>query len=63
MLYKDPREKEEYYRREKEHCKEKEECGCKIKIEKSLVFIFCHDVEIEKMKECIKTAVDGKGEY
>ena len=41
--------------------KEKEkECNCCIKIEESIVVIICGEIEIERLKNCLKTVSDLK---
>lgn len=42
--------------------KEKEkECNCCIKIEDSIVVIICGEIEIDKLKNCLKTVAEVKG--
>ena len=40
--------------------KEKE-CNCCIQIEESIVVIICGEIEIEKLKNCLKTVAEVKG--
>lgn len=37
------------------------ECNCCIEIEDSIVVIICGEIEIEKLKGCLKAVVDQKG--
>lgn len=43
-------------------CNKKErECGCCLEIEDSIVVIICGEIEIERLKECLQTALEVKG--
>lgn len=48
--------------KDKDKEKEKEkECKCCIKIEESIVVIICDEIEIDKLKDCVKTILEVKG--
>lgn len=40
--------------------KKQEECNCSIEIKDSIVVIICGDIEIDKLKDCLKTMPDVK---
>lgn len=44
----------------KEKPKEKE-CNCCIEIEDSLVVIVCGEIDVDKLKGCLKTVAEVKG--
>lgn len=42
-------------------CDKKRECNCCIEIEESIVVIICGEIEIDKLRDCLETALDVKG--
>ena len=42
-------------------CDKERECNCCIEIEESIVVILCGDVEIDKFRNTLDTAIELKG--
>ncbi|MDF9409977.1 MAG: hypothetical protein A4E52_00008 [Pelotomaculum sp. PtaB.Bin013] len=41
-------------------CEEEKECGCRITIEDSIVIIICGEIEVERLRESLQTALEVK---
>jgi hypothetical protein len=42
-------------------CGRVEECNCRIKIDNSIVIIICGDIDVDRLRDSLKTLVDLKG--
>jgi len=41
-------------------CEEGKECNCRIEIEDSIVVIICGEIEVERLRESLQTALEVK---
>lgn len=41
-------------------CEEEKECNCRIEIKDSIVLIICGDVDVDKLRDSLQTALEVK---